>query len=98
MGHSAAGHPRQRLEPPDEAASPGQLRSLAHPDYLPALIAASLVGLLLFTRRGQDTAAFAAGTGLIISLLVSAALSVYPDLLHSTIAPRYNLNIANTAS
>jgi len=64
----------------------------------PLLIAASLVGLLLFTRRGQDTAAFAAGTGLIISLLVSAALSVYPDLLHSTIAPRYNLNIANTAS
>ncbi len=60
-----------------------------------------LVGLVWgFLSRGADrsAAAFRSSVLLIIALMLTAALTVFPNLLPSTINPQYSLNIYNAAS
>ncbi len=53
-----------------------------------------------FISRGEDrsSAAFRSSTLLIVALMLTAALTVYPNLLPSTLNPEYSLNIYNAAS
>ena len=60
-----------------------------------------LVGLVWgFMSHGADrsTAAFRSSVLLIVALMLTAALTVFPNLLPSTINPQYSLNIYNAAS
>lgn len=59
------------------------------------------VGLVWgFLSRGAEhsTSAFRSSTILIIALMLTAALTVFPNLLPSTVNPLYSLNIYNSAS
>ena len=53
-----------------------------------------------FWSHGEDrgSAAFRSSTLLILALMVTAALTVFPNLLPSTLNPQYSLNIYNAAS
>ncbi len=53
-----------------------------------------------FLSRGADRsgAAFRSSTLLIVALMLTAALTVFPNLLPSTLNPQYSLNIYNAAS
>ena len=82
-------------------AHPGLLANYSRWPILyifPLLTVASLVGLLIFTARDRDTPAFVSGIGLIVSLLMSAATSLYPSLLFSTVSPALSLTVDNAAS
>ncbi|HXH50414.1 MAG TPA: cytochrome d ubiquinol oxidase subunit II [Terriglobia bacterium] len=60
-----------------------------------------LVGLVWgFFSRGENrsTSAFRSSSLLIIALMLTAALTVFPNLLPSTVDPQYSLNIYNSAS
>jgi cytochrome d ubiquinol oxidase subunit II len=64
----------------------------------PLLTAGALVAGYFCRRRGRERGAFRASTLLIAGLMGSAAVSVYPDLLTSTLDPAYSLTIYNAAS
>lgn len=53
-----------------------------------------------FWSRGADRskAAFRSSVLLIVALMLTAALTVFPNLLPSTVNPQYSLNIYNSAS
>ena len=53
-----------------------------------------------YMSRGADrsTSAFRSSTLLIVALMLTAALTVFPNLLPSTVNPAYSLNIYNAAS
>ena len=72
----------------------------AHPIawLLPITALAGLVVGLLCRSEARDRLAFLASTVTIVALLGSAAASVYPNLLMSTISPEYSLTIYNAAS
>lgn len=65
---------------------------------VPLAVAASLVGMLLFQRRGLDKAAFLCSSAYLVFMLVGAAIAVYPNLLTSTTDPALNITIFNAAS
>jgi cytochrome bd ubiquinol oxidase subunit II len=61
----------------------------------------TLAGLVLGFRcrlAGRAKGAFRSSTLVIIALMGSAVLTVFPDLLTSTLNPQYSLNIYNAAS
>jgi cytochrome d ubiquinol oxidase subunit II len=64
----------------------------------PLLTAGALVAGYFCRCRGRERGAFRASTLLIAGLMGSAAISVYPDLLTSTLDPAYSLTIYNAAS
>ena len=66
-----------------------------------ALPVLTLVGLtfgFLFRREDRNDQAFRPSMLVIIALMGSSALTVYPDLLTSTLNSQYSLNIYNAAS
>jgi cytochrome d ubiquinol oxidase subunit II len=64
----------------------------------PVLAAAAFTYGLLAGREGWDRAAFWSSTLTIAGLLGSAAASVFPNLLTSTLNPAYSLTVYNAAS
>lgn len=64
----------------------------------PLLGAVGLLGGILSRAPGREKRAYRSSTLTIISLLLAAALTVYPNLLISTLNPSYSLNIFNAAS
>jgi len=65
---------------------------------LPLAAAAGLIAGFLCRNEERDDEAFLASTLTIVALLGSAAVSVYPNLLTSTVSPEYSLTIYNAAS
>jgi cytochrome d ubiquinol oxidase subunit II len=65
---------------------------------LVAVVAVSLGLVVFFLRRGRELPAFLASAGFIAGMLAATAAGVYPDILVSTLDPRYNLNIHNAVA
>jgi cytochrome bd ubiquinol oxidase subunit II len=65
---------------------------------IPFFILAGLVWGFLSRGADRSRAGFWSSTLLIIALMLTAALTVYPNLLPSTVNPQYSLNIYNSAS
>ncbi len=65
---------------------------------LPLLTLAGLLYGFLCRREERHEQAFRASALVIISLMGSAMLTVFPNLLTSTVNPQYSLNIYNAAS
>ena len=65
---------------------------------IPLLILAALVWGFLSPGADRSTAAFRSSALLIIALMLTSALTVFPNLLPSTINPQYSLSIYNSAS
>jgi cytochrome d ubiquinol oxidase subunit II len=72
---------------------------ISHPVALifPAITLAGLVGGF-FCRRANDRGAFRSSTLVIVGLMGSAAASIFPDLLTSTLSPAYSLSVYNASS
>ncbi len=72
----------------------------AHPVLIifPLLIVVGLVGGILSRDENHDRLAFRSSTLVIIALMGSAASTVYPNLLTSSLDPAYSLNADNAAS
>lgn len=64
---------------------------------LPLIAIAGLVGMVLYSGRGRDTAAFLASSAFIIGMLTSTVFGVYPDVLPA-VNPENSLTIHNAAS
>ena len=54
---------------------------------IPALVAASLVGMWRLGRSGSERGAFLCSCAYLAAMLVGAAAAVYPNLLMSTTDP-----------
>ncbi|HEY6969596.1 MAG TPA: cytochrome d ubiquinol oxidase subunit II [Candidatus Angelobacter sp.] len=65
---------------------------------VPAAVAASLIGIFVFQRRGEDKAAFLCSSAYLIFMLVGAAVAQYPNLLSSPADPEFNITVYNAAS
>jgi cytochrome bd ubiquinol oxidase subunit II len=65
---------------------------------IPFFILAALVWGFLSRGAERSTAAFRSSALLIIALMLTAALTVFPNLLPSTVNPQYSLDIYNSAS
>ncbi len=65
---------------------------------IPFLILAALVWGFLSRGTDRSNAAFRSSVLLIVALMLTAALTVFPNLLPSTVGPQYSLNIYNSAS
>ncbi len=66
--------------------------------FVPVVVAASLLGMLVFTRRGDDRAAFLSSCVYLAVMLVGAAVALYPNLLPSSSDPTLNITIYNAAT
>ncbi len=64
----------------------------------PAISAAGFVGLWMLTRRHRALPAFLSSCVFIGGALGATAFAMYPSLLPSSVSPRYDLTIANTAA
>jgi cytochrome d ubiquinol oxidase subunit II len=62
---------------------------------IPALVVASLVGMLSFTRQRRSLAAFLSSCVYLVFMLVGAAAGLYPVLLPSSTDPARDITIAN---
>ncbi|MBE2222758.1 MAG: cytochrome d ubiquinol oxidase subunit II [Anaerolineae bacterium] len=63
------------------------------------LVAAICFGLIpFFLKRGQEFLAFVASSGMILFLMLSVAVGMFPNLLISNMNQQYNLTITNAAS
>ncbi len=73
---------------------------LAYPEgfVLPLLVVAGFVGGFIARTNERDRLSLWSSTAVIAGLLGSAALTVYPNLLTSTLNPAYSLTIYNAAS
>ncbi|HLI29573.1 MAG TPA: cytochrome d ubiquinol oxidase subunit II [Terriglobia bacterium] len=72
----------------------------AHPEGLvfPLLAAAGFASGFMWRHNERDRAALWSSSAVIAGLLGSAALTVYPDLLTSTLNSSYSLTVYNAAS
>jgi cytochrome bd ubiquinol oxidase subunit II len=66
--------------------------------FAPLWMVASLVAVLWLIKRGAELAAFVASSAFLAGLLAAALMNLYPAILRSTIAPRYDLTVANAAA
>ncbi|HZT70149.1 MAG TPA: cytochrome d ubiquinol oxidase subunit II [Terriglobia bacterium] len=64
----------------------------------PLVMLIGLVWGFLSRREDRSNSAFRASTLVIVALMITAALTVFPNLLPSTLNPAYSLNIYNAAS
>lgn len=62
---------------------------------VPVAVAASLVAMFIYRRKGSDTGAFLASCVYLVFMLVGAAAAVYPNLLVSTTDPAFNITVEN---
>lgn len=65
---------------------------------IPFFILVALVWGFLSCGAERSNAAFRSSVLLIVALMLTAALTVFPNLLPSTVNPQYSLNIYNSAS
>jgi cytochrome d ubiquinol oxidase subunit II len=65
---------------------------------IPLVVIAALAGMLLFRRRGNDRRAFLSSSIYLVTMLVGAAVGVYPNLLVASTDPSLNITIYNAAS
>jgi cytochrome bd ubiquinol oxidase subunit II len=65
---------------------------------IPLVVIAALAGMLLFRRRGNDLRAFLSSSIYLVTMLVGAAVGVYPNLLVASTDPSLNITIYNAAS
>lgn len=65
---------------------------------VPVAVAASLAGMLVYRRRGNDKAAFLSSAAYLVFMLVGAAAAVYPNLLMSTTDPALNITVYSAAT
>jgi cytochrome d ubiquinol oxidase subunit II len=65
---------------------------------IPVAVAASLLAMLIYRRRGQDKGAFLSSCAYLVFMLVGAAAAVYPNLLTSTTDSKLNITVSNAAS
>jgi cytochrome bd ubiquinol oxidase subunit II len=63
---------------------------------IPALVAASLVAMPLFRRRGREGAAFLSSTAYITGMLAGAAFALYPTLLPASTDAALSLTVHNS--
>jgi cytochrome d ubiquinol oxidase subunit II len=61
---------------------------------IPLAVVSSLIGMLVFSRKGSDGNAFLCSCGYLLSMLVGAALGLYPVLLPSSTDPAHDITIA----
>jgi cytochrome bd ubiquinol oxidase subunit II len=68
----------------------------AHPVLfaIPALVVATLIGILSFTRQRKPLAAFLSSCLYLVFMLVGAAVGLYPTLLPSSSDPALSITIA----
>jgi cytochrome d ubiquinol oxidase subunit II len=62
---------------------------------IPVLVAASLIGVLVFQKSRREVAAFVSGALYLAFMLVGAVFALYPVVLPS-IDPQYNLTVQNS--
>jgi cytochrome bd ubiquinol oxidase subunit II len=62
---------------------------------VPVAVAASLAGMFVYRRRGNDTGAFLSSAAYLVFMLVGAAAAVYPTLLNATTDPALNITVYN---
>ena len=65
---------------------------------IPVLVAASLAGMRILSRRGREYGAFLCSAAYLLLMLVGAAAAVYPNLLLSSTDPSLNITIYNAHS
>ncbi len=64
----------------------------------PAVAVAGLTGVLVFTARRAEAAAFFSSCAFILGALCSAAFGVYPNVLPSNLDPARSLTVMNAAA
>jgi len=64
----------------------------------PAASAAGLVGVLVFLKRHREGPAFLSSCLVILGLLCSAAMGLYPNVLPSSVDPGRSLTVASVAA
>jgi len=62
---------------------------------IPALVVATLIGILSFTKQKKPLAAFLSSCLYLVFMLVGAAAGLYPTLLPSSSDPSRNITIAS---
>jgi cytochrome d ubiquinol oxidase subunit II len=65
---------------------------------IPAAVAASYLGLWLFSRRGRDRAAFFSSSAFIAAMLSGVAFALHPRVLPASTSDAYSLTIYNAAA
>ena len=72
----------------------------AHPVAyaIPLIVAASLTGMFVFTRRGAELNAFLSSCAYLVAMIAGAAVAIYPNLLPASTDPAYSITIYNAAS
>jgi cytochrome d ubiquinol oxidase subunit II len=65
---------------------------------IPVLVATSLAGMRILSRRGGEYGAFLCSSAYLLLMLVGAAVAVYPNLLLSSTDPSLNITIYNAHS
>ena len=65
---------------------------------IPVAVAASLLAIFMFQRKGNEKAAFLSSCAYLVFMLVGAAAAVYPNLLVATTDPALNITVYNAAS
>lgn len=66
--------------------------------FIPVLAVASLMGIGVFAMKNQYQQAFIASCLTIVLVVMTGVMGLYPQLLPSTIDPRYSLTIHNASS
>ena len=71
-----------------------------HPVFftIPLVVIATLAGMLFFRRRGDDRSGFLSSCVYLTTMLVGAAIAVYPNLLTASTDPSLNITIYNAAT
>jgi cytochrome d ubiquinol oxidase subunit II len=65
---------------------------------IPLIVMLSLLGILYFSRKASDRNAFACSCVYLTTMLVGAAIGLYPRLLPATTGAEYDITIANSIS
>ncbi len=65
---------------------------------IPLAVVASLVGMPLYRRQGNDARAFLCSAAYLAAMLVGAAAAVYPNLLMSTTDSALDITVHNAAA
>jgi cytochrome d ubiquinol oxidase subunit II len=65
---------------------------------IPAVVVASYAGLVWFSRRGRDRAAFLSSCAFLAAMLAGVAFALHPRMLPASTSDAYSLTIYNTAA
>jgi cytochrome bd ubiquinol oxidase subunit II len=65
---------------------------------IPAVVVAGLIGLVVFSRRGRDRAAFLSSCAFMAAMLAGVAFALYPRVLPASTADSNSLTIYNTSA